>query len=118
MELLWKKEEEFKEMLENSLNCVKYDNLTIRELLDLGFNNNYLMLSNGKKWGKIELGYIDEEGNYSEDLTEEQLNVKVYMKEDFGYYSDEDIDEDGYHIAKVYCINSDDEKLFNKEEKE
>lgn len=115
MELLWKKEEEFKEMLENSLNCVKYDNLTIRELLDLGFNNNYLILENGEEFN---LGYKDHEGNYSEELTEKQLNVKVYMSEDFSYYIDEDIDEDGYHIAKVYCINSDDENLFNKEMEE
>lgn len=106
---LWKKEQDFNYALESAKNTAMYDKITIKELLDLGFNNNYLELSNDEE---IELGYIDENGNYSEELTEEQLNVKVYMKEDFGWYSDEDTDYDGYHIAKVHCFNKFDEELF------
>ena len=34
------------------------------------------------------------------------------MKGDFGWYDDEDLDNDGYHIAKVYCFNKFDEELF------
>jgi len=109
MAILWKLEHDFKEELENAKNTAIYDEITIKELLDLGFNNNYLILSNGEE---IELGYIDENGERSEELTEEQLGVKVYMKEDFGWYSDEDTDGDGYHIAKVYCFNKFDEELF------
>lgn len=106
---LWKKEQDFYDSLKNAKKTAIYGNITIRELLDLGFNNNYLDLSNGEE---IELGYIDTDGIYSEGLTEEQLNVKVYMKEDFGWYSDEDTDGDGYHIARVHCFNKFDEELF------
>jgi hypothetical protein len=113
MKILWKLEQDFNDSLENAKNRAMYDEITIEELLDLGFNNNYLMLSNGEE---IELGYIDENGERSEELTEEQLSVKVYMKEDFGWYSDEDTDGDGYHIAKVYCLDKNDEKLFMEAE--
>lgn len=109
MELLWKKESDFKENLELAKRVAMYNKITIKELLDLGFNNNYLILSSGEE---IELGYIDENGERSEELNEEQLGVKVYMKEDFGWYDDEDLDNDGYHIAKVYCFNKFDEELF------
>lgn len=109
MELLWKKESDFRESLELAKRVVMYNEITIKELLDLGFNNNYLILSNGDTF---KLGFIDENGEYWETLTEEQLNTKIYMKEDFGWYDDEDLDGDGYHIAKVYCLNKEDEKLF------
>lgn len=109
MELLWKKESDFKESLELAKRVVMYNKITIKELLDLGFNNNYLILSSGEE---IELGYIDKNGERSEELNEEQLGVRVYMKEDFGWYDDEDLDNDGYHIAKVYCFNKFDEELF------
>lgn len=109
MELLWKKESDFKESLKLAKRVAMYNKITIKELLDLGFNNNYLILSSGEE---IELGFIDENGERSEELNEEQLGVRVYMKEDFGWYDDEDLDNDGYHIAKVYCFNKFDEELF------
>jgi len=108
--LLWQKEQDFKYALERALNKAKYDNITIKELLELGFNNNYLKLQG--EIMKIGLGFIDENGEYCGELTKKQLNVKVYMKENFGWLEDEDIDGDGYHIAVVYCINKEDEKLF------
>lgn len=109
MRLLYNLEQEFKTTLEDAKNSAMYDELTIEELLDLGFNNNYLILSNGEE---IELGYIDENGEKSEELTEEQLNTHIYMDEGFGWYDDDDIDADGYHIAKVYLKNQEDERLF------
>lgn len=109
MELLWKLESNFRKDLEKRTNIAKYDKITIKELLDLGFNNNWLILSSGEE---IELGFIDENGERSEELNEEQLGVRVYMKENFGWYDDEDLDNDGYHIAKVYCFNKFDEELF------
>lgn len=108
--ILWKLEQDFKEQLEYARNRAIYDEITIKELLDLGFNNNYLIINDKE----VKLGYIDLNGNYSLDLSEEQLNVKVYMKEDFGWYDDEDTDSDSYHIAKVYCFNKFDEKLFEE----
>ena len=107
---LWKLEQNFKEELTRRKHIAMYDKITIKELLDLGFNNNFLELGNKT----IELGYIDENGEYSNELTDEQLNVKVYMKEDFGWYSDEDTDSDDYHIARVYCFNKFDEELFEE----
>ena len=111
MAILWKLEQDFKEELESALNVAKYNEPTIKELLDLGFNNNYLMLSNGRK---IELGYININGERSKELTKKQLNVKILMDEDFGYDYD-DTDGDGYHIAKVRCLNKRDEVLFDEE---
>ena len=105
---LWKIEQDFYDSLESAKNTAMYDGITVRDLLNLGFNNNYLKLYNDKEIG---LGYIDEKGNYSKKLTEEQLNVKVYMEEDFGW-DGEDTDSDGYHIAKVYCLTLSDEELF------
>lgn len=109
--LLWQKEEDFKESLERAKNIAMYDEITIKELLDLGFNNNYLKLDNES----IKIGYKTREGYYNTSLNEEQLSVKIYMEEDFGWYSDEDTDNDGYHIARVCLLNKDDEKLFKKE---
>lgn len=62
--ILWKKEQDFNESLENAKNTAMYDEITVEELLDLGFNNNYLILSNGEE---IELGYIDESVAKKED---------------------------------------------------
>lgn len=112
--ILWKLEQDFKEELERRKNIAKYDGITIKELLDLGFNNNYLKKSNDIV--EICLGWLNLDGTYSKKLTDEQLNVKVKMEEDFDYYEDEELDLDGYHIAKVICLNSEDEKLFNEDE--
>ena len=91
----------------------KYDGITIRELLLLGFNNNYLKKLNGKE---VCLGWLDLNGDFSKNLTDEQLDVEIYMEEDFDYYESDELDLDGYHIAKVVCLNSEDEKLFGEEE--
>ena len=109
MKILWKLEEDFKEALEQSKNKAMYDEITIKELLDLGFNNNYLIFDDCRKFC---LGFKYLDGNYSKKLTDEQLNTKIVMDEDFGLYDDEDTDGDGYHIAKVHCLDEKDEKLF------
>lgn len=106
MSILWKMEQDFKYALEEALQSAIYNDLTIKELLEIGFNNNWLIL--GDK--KIELGWASDDGKLNTSLNEEQLKVHVYMDEDCLY--DSDIDGDGYHIAKVYLDNEEDERLF------
>lgn len=113
MELLWQLEEKrnkrpFRDALIKARHSAMYDDLTIKELLALGFNNNWLILPSGERFN---IGYITYKGEYSNELTNEQLNTHIYMKEDFGTYFD-DTDGDGYHIAKVYLKNQEDERLF------
>lgn len=105
-ELLWRLQQDFMTEFEKRCNKVYYNDLTVRELLDLGFNNNYLILSN-EKFKRFELGYKDENGTYSNELTDEQLNVIVK------YYRDS-LDYDDYVIMIVKCKNIDDEKLFEE----
>ena len=124
MELLWKLEEDFKEELERRTNIVMYDGITIKELLDLGFNNNWLMFNDEDNIPNYELGWKEENGDYSYELTQEQLNAKVYMiTQDYfcDYDTDESgyfIDTDGYHISRVHLMNEEDKVLFMEESEE
>lgn len=106
-ELLWKLQYNFITEFEKRCNKIYDNDLTVRELLDLGFNNNYLILSN-EKFKRFELGYKDEDGTYSNELTDEQMNTIVE------YYRDS-LDYDDYVIMLVKCKNIDDEKLFKEE---
>ena len=103
--LLWELESEFKEELQNRSDIAKYDDITLKEMLDLGFNNNYLVRKNDYSYRK-QLGYVDSTRQYSYNFTEEQLNVRIVLKE-------YDFDSDGYTIAKVYLANEEDYKLFD-----
>ena len=85
-------------------NIAKYDDITLREMLELGFNNNYLNKRDDYSYIK-ELGWCNEKGNYEYDFTDEQLNVKIEMKE-------YDADTDGYTFARIYLKNEEDYKLF------
>ena len=105
-ELLWKLQHDFITEFDKRRNKIYNNDLTVRDLLDLGFNNNYLIFSNEKS-NRFELGYKDEEGTYSNELTDEQLNVIVK------YYRDS-VDYDDYVIMIVKCKNIDDEKLFKE----
>lgn len=118
MELLWKLESNFKKDLEKRTNIAIYDKITIRELLDLGFNNNWLIFNDEDNMPNYELGWKEENGDYSYELTQEQLNTKVYMMTQ-DYFCDYDTDEngyfidtDGYHISRVKLLNNEDKELF------
>lgn len=120
MELLWKLESDFRKDLEKRNNIASFDKITIRDLLDLGFNNNWLMFDDEDNMPNYELGWKEINGTYSNELTEEQLNAKVYMNsngvsffeltDEMGYY----IDTDGYHITRVHLVNEEDKALFMK----
>ena len=105
-ELLWKLQHDFITEFDKRRSKIYNNDLTVRDLLDLGFNNNYLIFSN-EKFKRFELGYKDENGTYSNELTDEQLNVIVK------YYRDS-LDYDDYVIMIVKCKNIDDEKLFKE----
>lgn len=102
--LLWKLQEDFMEELHRRYNIAKYDDITLREMLELGFNNNYLNKRGDYSYIK-KLGWCNEKGNYEYNFTEEQLNAKIEIKE-------YDTDTDGYIFARIYLKNDKDYKLF------
>lgn len=114
--ILWQKESDFRNALEDRNNDYKYEIMSIEELLELGFNNNYLHI--GDK--EIELGWLSDDDEYKFDtqLTYDQLQVKVkYIGDDYSYDTDDNgdfIDSDGYHITRVKLVNEEDAKLFEE----
>lgn len=88
---------------------IDYDReLTIKEFLDIGFNNSYIYFD---KFGKsFNLGYKFKNEYCSEDfsLNESQLNCKIKMID----YSE---DLDRYTIIYVQLVNESDKKYFVKE---
>lgn len=115
-ELLYSLEYKVNELREQYIKEVKYaKNLTLREVMSMGFDNNYLRI-NGDY---IYLGYIsyytynDKEtieynGDFGE-LTEEQLNCKVK-------YYDYETNECNYTDITLELANKEDEKLFTEGE--
>ena len=103
--LLWKLQQDFEDCLQSCVRKAKYGDITIKELLDLGFNNNYLKIENKRLW----LGWknIDTEtfNQYEEDLTEEQMNTKIVLS-----YCGED--GNGYICSVVKLKNEEDSELF------
>lgn len=100
--------------LENELMTLKEDlidydkELTIKEFLDIGFNNSYITF---ETFGKVfNLGYKIENKYWSNDfsLNEKQLNCKIKM-------CDSDYDLEGYTIIYVQLVNESDRQLFIKE---
>ena len=102
--LLWELQKEYLDRLEDCYDYAKYNEITLKELLDLGFNNNYLLKEEDYTY-RFKLGWVDFDRQYSKKFTEEQLNVKVQLK-------DYDFDGDGYVIAYIYLVNEEDYKLF------
>lgn len=115
-ELLYELELKVNELRETQLRKIKYYDISVKELLDLGFNNIFIKLDG--KW--FNLGYKEFDKDfetgvktynyYSEDfeLNEEQLNVKVH------YYNGE-LNDYNYLDVSVVLVNEEDKKLFIKE---
>lgn len=88
--------------------------LTLKEFLDLGFNNSKMLKKSDENWS-FDTGFKNSEkcrddfGEYSEDLSDEMLKVKV-INAGRPYE-----DGDGYYCADVYCVNDKDYELFDKE---
>lgn len=104
--LLWKLEEDFKETKRNYINKLMYEKTTVKELLDMGFNNNYICFN----MDSYNLGFKDLNGDYYSDdfeLNDEQLSCEVVLDET-------DEDSDCYTIIYVKLKNEKDKKYFIK----
>lgn len=104
--LLWKLQQDFEDCLQSYVRKAKYGDITIKELLDLGFNNNYLKIGNKHLclgWKNIDTETFNQ---YEEDLTEEQLKTKIILV-------DYNKDGDGYVIAIVKLKDESNSKLFD-----
>ena len=102
--LLWQLEQDFKRALHKRLAKV-IDGCSIKELLDMGFSNNYLRTDYC-----ICLGYKSDDYNYYDSeykLTDKFFNTMVA----FDYW---DEDSDGYTVCYVKLI--DDNDIKNLEE--
>lgn len=104
----------FLNKLEYYEGLVSSGELTLKEFLDLGFNSSKLLKKDDYNWEFI-TGYKnsdkckDKYGEYSEDLSDEMMNVKVINSGDA--YED----YDGYFCMNVLCVNEKDYELFDKE---
>ena len=97
------------ELMNLKEDLIDYDKeLTIKEFLDIGFNNSYITFEN---FGKtFDLGYKFENEYCGSDfsLNKKQLNCKIRM-------CDYDTDSEGYTIIYVELVNESDKKYFVKE---
>ena len=101
--LLWELEHDFRTELHKRLNKV-IEGCTIKDLLDMGFNNNHLV-------GGYCLGFKSDDGNYYESeykYTDKFFNTKVK----FDYW---DFDSDNYTIIYVKLVNEEDIKNLEED---
>lgn len=88
--------------------------LTLKEFLNLGFNNSKLLKKSDSNW-LFNTGYKNSNkcrsdfGEYSEELSDEMMNIKVTS----AGCSYEDLD--GYYCMNIYCVNENDYEMFDKE---
>lgn len=107
--LLYELEQEFKDTRRNYVDKVIYEDLTIKQLLDLGFNMNYLYT---KELGTLGIGFKYKDNSYYEEdikLTKDVLNCKIKF---------EDLQHDSscYSIIFVSLKNEEDIKYFKGDE--
>lgn len=106
-------EKRFYNKLEYAEELVGTGMLSLKEFLDLGFNNSKLLKEDNPDW-MFDTGYrtsdrcVKEYGMYNDNLTDEMLNVKVIAANDV--YED----LDGYYCLDIYCVNPKDYELFDK----
>lgn len=112
--LLYELEYEVQELRHQQINKIKYNTMTIKELLDLGFDSSFIRIGDnwynlGYKWYGEKLndkqyccGY---DSNDFGELTEEQLNCEVE-------YVDSEIGDYNYQQVSVELVNSEDEEKF------
>lgn len=116
-DLLYNLEYQLNEKRKATINNIRYNEMTIKEFLDLGFNNSDIKINGrwrnlGYKWFTKNYKTDDyiygyESGDFGE-LTPEQLNVKVK------FVRSETTDEN-YTNVDVRLVNDDDSKYFVKE---
>jgi hypothetical protein len=112
--VLYELEYQVNELRKAKLQEIEYNDMTIKEFLDLGFDNSFILL-NGE-W--FNLGYKwfvgDNYGYESDDfgeLTKEQLNCLVK-------YVDSELTDYNYQHVDVELVNSEDNKYFRSDNNE
>ena len=116
-DLLYNLEYQVNEKRKTRLSQVKHDTLTIKEFLDLGFNNSGINICGkyynlGFKWfvedyKTKQLVYGYESSDFGE-LNKEQLDVKIKYVSSY-------LTDDNYLNVEVKLVNDDDSKYFIKE---
>ena len=113
-DLLYNLEYQVNEKRKTRLSQVKHDTLTIKEFLDLGFNNSGINMCGkyynlGFKWfvedyktKQLKYGY--ESSDFGE-LTKEQLDVEIEYVSSY-------LTDDNYLNVDVKLVNDDDIKYF------
>lgn len=117
--LLYELEYKVNELRKAQLSAIEYENMSVRDLLDLGFDNCFIRLNNNgnKQW--FNLGYKDidrkdnnkvyYESNDFGELTEKQLNCMVK-------YVSEEISDYNYQQVYVELVNEKENIYFLGEE--
>ena len=110
--LLYELEYQVNELREQKLKQIEYNNMNVKDLLDLGFDSTFIRIN--KQW--YNLGYkwksYDKKGYESSDfgeLNEKQLNCMIK-------YVSEEISDYNYQQVSVELVNKKDSKYFLGEE--
>lgn len=115
--LLYELEYQVNELRKAQLSAIEYENMTIKELLDLGFDNCFIILINNGKKQWFNLGYKDIDRHnqkiyYESDdfgcLNEKQLSCMVH-------YVNDEISDYNYLQVSVELVNEEDSKYFLEE---
>lgn len=106
--LLYELEYKANELRETRLNEIKYSEMSIKDLLDLGFDNSFIEIKGqwynlGYKW-YIGDNFGYESSNFGE-LNKEQLNCIVK-------YVDDEISDYNYQQVSVELVNEENSKYF------
>lgn len=106
--LLYELESLYQEKLESALYTIEHG-CTLKEFLDLGFNNATLFNPYELDTDKTDIRdlYKCVDGSYSIDLTEEMLNCRVVLSVDYK-------DGDRFTCCNIVLENSEDWKYFKE----
>lgn len=109
-DMLYDLEYKVNELRKSRLSTIEYENMSVKDLLDLGFNNTYILINDawydlGYKWfASDKFGY---EGDFGE-LNDKQKSCMVK-------FNSAEINDENYTIVYIELVNKDDEKYFKIE---
>ena len=110
--LLYELEYQVNELRKQKLNTIEYNDMTIKELLDLGFDDCFIRIN--KFWYDLGYKWYDKEHKQSGyessefQLSEEQLKCMVH-------YVNDEISDYNYQQVSVELVNEEDSKYFLEE---
>lgn len=115
MELLYDLEYKVNEMRKERLSAIQYEEMSVKDLLDLGFDSSLIEIEGkwydlGYKW-HLRSGEFGYESTDFGELNEKQLNCMVK-------YVDDEINDYNYQQVSVELVNKEDSKYFIGEEEE